>query len=121
MAVGEENRVGSWVLRVERFLDDIGLPTDGLLASGERVVADGVWVFHHHLEHEATHLATLSSFGRIIIEDGDVLCALQQAMEIVGIDAHLVLDCCELVGLTNAMRNERTVVDVTWHHSFIAG
>ena len=63
-------------------------------------------ILDHQLEHEAAHLAPLTTLGRIVVENGDIRGTLQQAVEIVGIDAYFVFDRCEFIGVTDAVGNK---------------
>ena len=45
---------------------------------------------------------------------------MQQAVEVVGVDAHLVLNRRQLVGLADAVRYEGAVVDAPWHVALVA-
>ena len=103
-----------------RFGNGLRLPTDGLLAAGQGIMLDGVGILNHELEHEATHLAALAAIGGIIVKNSDIRSTLQQTVEIVGIDANLVFDRGKFVGMTDAVGNERTVVDATRQHALAA-
>ena len=48
--------------------------------------------FDHDLEHETAHLACGGAVGTVVVDEGDVGGALQQAVEVVGVDGHLVVD-----------------------------
>ena len=104
-----------------RLLDGLGCPRGGLLTGLQGVLADGLATLDEHLQHEAAHLAPLAVLGGIVVEDGDILGALQQAVEIVGVDANLILDSGQFVGLADAVRNERAVVDAPRHVALVAG
>ena len=60
---------------------------------------DGVWTLDHQLEYETAHFAALTILGRTIVEDGDVASPLQQAMEVISVDGHLVFDGRQFVGV----------------------
>ena len=72
------------------------------------------------LEHEARHLARLSIGGAVVVEDGHVGGTLQQAVEVVTVDGHLVVDGGQSVGLANRIRNEGGVADAARHIALVA-
>ena len=61
----------------------------------------------------------MSVVGRVVPEDSDIACTLQQPMEVVGVDANLILYGRQLVCLSDAVWNERAVVDTFWHIAFV--
>ena len=77
--------------------------------------------FHHQLQHETAHLAALAVFSGVVVENGHVAGPLQQAVEIVGIDGDLVVDGGQFVSLSDAMGNERRVVDAPGNIPLVAG
>ena len=106
---------------VRRLCDGFGVPLLHGLSGVERLSDDGVGTFDHELQHETAHLAALAVLGRAVIENGHVAGSLQQAVEIVGIDGDLVVDGGQFVGLSDAMGNERRVVDAPGNISLVAG
>ena len=84
------------------------------------MLRDAVPALHHHLQHEPAHLAALTVLRRVVVQHGHVAGALQQTVEIVGVDAHLVLDGGQLVSLTDAVRDERAVVHTLGHVALVA-
>ena len=78
-----EHRVLRGKLRLDdlhdvwRFVDGCGLPLRCRLSGEQRVERDGVWTLNYQLEDESAHLAALTVLGGIVVEDGDVACALQ--------------------------------------------
>ena len=103
------------------LVDGRRLTVRGRLTGQEGVLHDGMRTFHHELEHEMAHLSTLAVFCGVIIENGHVLGALQETMEVVGVDGHLVLDGGEFVGMAYAVGNEGTVINAFGHIAFVAG
>ena len=75
----------------------------------------------HELEHEARHLAFLCIDCGVVVDDGDILGALQQTVEVVLVDGHLMVDGGEAVGFADGVGDERGVVDALGHVAFIAG
>ena len=75
----------------------------------------------HELEHEARHLARLTIGSGVVVDDGDILGALQQTVEIVLIDGYLVVDGGEAVGLADGVGDKRGVVDASGHVTLVAG
>lgn len=73
----------------------------------------------HELEHESGHFAAISVFGGVVVEQGDVGGALQQGVEIIGVDGDFVVDGGEVVGLADGVGDERRVADVFRHISFV--
>ena len=99
--------------------DGLWRAEDGLLAGLQGLSDDGA--LDHELEHEARHLAGLSVVGGVVVEDGDIAGALEQAVEVVLIDGDLVIDGGEPVGLADGVRDERGVVDAAGHVALVAG
>ena len=129
--IGVDGRRADAALFIRKVLlhlgDDIGRLLDGLggvelwrLARFQGEERDGNLVLDHQLEHKARHLGRLAIAGSIVVEYGDIGCALQQAMEIVLIDGHLVIDGGQAVGLTKGVGNERGVVDAARHVALVA-
>ena len=73
----------------------------------------------HELEHEAGHFAAISVFGGVVVEQRDVGGALQQGVEIIGVDGDFVVDGGEVVCLADGVGDERRVADVFRHISFV--
>ena len=92
-----------------------------LVLCRQTVVVNLLSALHEQLEHEAAHLAGVSVVGRVVVGDGDVAGALQQAVEVVGVDSHLVVDGGEVVCLAYGVGYERRVVDALGHVAFVAG
>ena len=113
--------VGKHLHHPVALLDGLWLPAGGSLTGQERVLCDGLTALDQHLQHKAAHLAPLSVFGGVVIENGDIRSSLQQAVKIIGIDADLVFDGSEFVGVTDAVGDEGTVVDTSWHIALVAG
>ena len=76
--------------------------------------------FEHELEHEARHLAFLGIDSGVVVDDGDILGALQQTVEVVLVDGHLMVDGGEAVGFADGVGDERGIVDALGHVAFIA-
>ena len=91
---------------VRRLLDGLRGVAGNNLAGLQRTLLDVVTALNHELKHETAHLATLAVLCGVVPQDSDILGALQQTVEIVGIDAYLVFDGGKLVGLTDAVRDE---------------
>ena len=83
------------------------------------------WFFasalHEELEHEAAHLAGVSVVGGVVVGDGDVAGALEEAVEVVGVEGYFVVDGGEVVCLAYGVGYERGVVDAFGHVAFVAG
>ena len=94
-------------------------PAFYLLASLQGVKRDVLSTLHHQLQHETAHLAPLSVFCGVVVQDGDIGGSLDKTVKIVGIDADLVFHGGQLIGLANAVGNERTVVDTLGHVAFV--
>ena len=75
----------------------------------------------HQLEHEAGHLASMTVGCGVVVDDGDVVGALEKTAEVVLVNGHLVIDRCQTVGLAYGVRYERGVVDTTGHVALVAG
>ena len=103
-----------------RFLDSLGRVELGCLARLEREERNRYLVLDHQLEHKARHLGRLAIAGSVVIEYGDIGCALQQAMEIMLIDGHLVVDGGQTVSLAEGVGDERGVVDTARHVALVA-
>ena len=76
--------------------------------------------FHHQLQHEPAHLARVPVFCGIVVNQVDVGGTLQEPVEIVGIDGHLVVDGGEVESLSNGVGDERCIVDALGHVSLVA-
>ena len=81
---------------------------------------DVVRTFHHQLQHEPAHLTRVAVFRSIVVEQADVGGALQEAMEIVGVDGHLVVDGGQTKCLANGVGDERGVVHALGHIPLVA-
>ena len=123
VAVDGTGRKGSRQQRhdVRRLSDIVRCPAFNSLARLQCALSDGLSALYHQLKHEAAHLAALSVFRRVVPKDSDIAGTLQQPMEVVGVDAHLVFYGCQLIGLADAVGYERAVVDASWHVAFVAG
>ena len=75
--------------------------------------------FDHELEHESAHFTAISVLGGVVVEQGDVGGALQQRVEIIGVDGDLVVDGREVVSLANRVGDERRVADAFRHIPFV--
>ena len=103
------------------FLDGFRHQRRRLVLCRQTVVVYLLSALHEQLQHEAAHLAGVSVVGRVVVGDGDVAGALQQAVEVVGVDSHLVVDGGEVVCLAYGVGYERRVVDALGHVAFVAG
>ena len=77
-----------------------------LLSGTEAAEADGGGGVGHELEHEARHLSPLTVGGGIVVDEGDVVGALQQTVEVVLVDGHLVVDGSQSVSLAYGVGDE---------------
>lgn len=93
----------------------------GVVLCGETVVIYLLSALHEELEHEAAHLAGVSVVGGVVVGDGDVAGALEEAVEVVGVEGYLVVDGGEVVCLAYGVGYERGVVDAFGHVAFVAG
>ena len=75
--------------------------------------------FGEGLQHEARHLSFVASFGVVVIEQGDALGPLHEAVVIVGVEAHLLLDGCHVVGSAEGVWNERCAFVAFGHFAFV--
>lgn len=57
----------------------------------------------------------------VVVDDGDVVCSLQHAVEVIGVDVDLVVGCCKPVGFADEVGDEGIVAGVGGHIAFIAG
>ena len=57
---------------------------------------------------------------RVVVDQCDVRGALQQAVEVVGVDGHLVVDGGQAVCLAYGVGYERGVADALWHIALVA-
>ena len=85
------------------------------------LVMDRFLPFHHLLEHETRHLTCLSIVGGVIIYQCHIFCPLQQAMEIMFVDSHLMIYRCQTVSFSDAIGNKRGIAHPPRHVPFIAG
>ena len=92
-----------------------------LVLRRQTVVVYLLSALHEQLQHEAAHLAGVSVVGGVVVGDGDVAGALQQAVEVVGVEGYLVVDGGESVRLAYGVGYERRVVDALGHVAFVAG
>ena len=76
---------------------------------------------HQHLQHETAHFTSLSVLCGIVIDDGHVLTALQQPVEVIGVDGHLMVDGGQPEGLAYAIGNKRGVIHALGHVAFVTG
>ena len=115
--IGVDGRGREACKPVELFLHSLVFRDVGLLLSlrflaGLQAPAHyRVPAFHHELEHEAAHLARVAVFRGIVVGHGHVGGPLNEAVEVVGIDGHLVVDSGEPVGMAYGIGDERGVVD----------
>ena len=91
-----------------------------LVLRRQTVVVYLLSALHEQLQHEAAHLAGVSVVGRVVVGDGDVAGALQQSVEVVGVDSHLVVDGGESVRFAYGVGYERRVVYAFRHVAFVA-
>ena len=103
------------------FLDGLRHEGGGVVLRRETVVIDLLSALYEELEHEAAHLAGVSVVGGVVVGDGDVAGALQQAVEVVGVEGYFVVDGGEVVCLAYGVGYERGVVDAFGHVAFVAG
>ena len=82
---------------------------------------DDVLSLNHELEHEARHLTLLGIGGGIVVDESHVVGTLQQAVEVMLVDGHLVVDGGQPVCLADGIGDERCVVDAARHEAFVAG
>ena len=98
-----------------------GCRTEQLLLSGLQArFPDVIVALHQQLQHEAAHLSRVAAVGGIVIHQGDVVAALQQVVEIIGIDGHLVVDGGQTVGFSDRVGDKRRVVDTLGHVALVA-
>lgn len=102
------------------LLDGLGVAQHGRLSCLQGLSNDVVGTLYEHLEHEAAHLAGVAVLGGVVVEDGDVAGALQQAVEIVGVDGGLVVDGGKPERLADGVGDEGTVVDAAWNVAVVA-
>ena len=102
------------------LVDGLRLTEEGGLAGFQAAEGD-ISSLHHQLEHEAGHLALLGIDGGVVVDDGDVVGALEKAVEVVFVDGHLIVDGGQAVGLTDGVGDERGVVDAARHVALVAG
>ena len=69
-----------------------------------------ILLLHQHLFHEARHLSARCAFGGVVVDERHVLCSLNEAIEIVGIEAVALVTSGEMVLFAEEIRNERTAV-----------
>ena len=103
------------------FPDGLRHEGGGVVFRGETVVVDLLSALHEELEHEAAHLAGVSVVGGVVVGDGDVVGALEEAVEVVGVEGYFVVDGGEVVCLAYGVGYERGVVDAFGHVAFVAG
>jgi len=77
--------------------------------------------FHHELQHEPAHLSLPAIVGGVVEGHSHIGGALQERVEIIGIDGHLVFYCRHLITPSQRVRNERRVVDAFGHVALVAG
>ena len=115
-------RVEASVEPLEDFgslVDTDGRGAHGHLSGGDGGFADVVVALGEELEHEARHLAAVESVGRGIVEQGDVLGALHEAVEVVGIDGVLVFEQGHAEGLPQVVGDERRVAAALGELAFV--
>ena len=67
---------------------------------------NSVGALHHELQHEAAHFACCGVACRLVVGERDVAGALQQSVEVVGINGHFVVDGGEVESLAHGVGNE---------------
>ena len=67
-----------------------------------------ILLLHQHLFHEARHLSTRCAFGGIVVDECHVLCSLNEAIEIVGIEAVALVTRGEMILFAEEIWDERT-------------
>ena len=103
------------------FLDGLRHEGGGVVIRRQTVMVYLLSALHEELQHEAAHLAGVSVVGGVVVGDGDVAGALQQAVEVVGVEGYFVVDGGEVVCLAYGVGYERGVVDALGHVAFVAG
>ena len=103
------------------FLDGFRHEGGGVVLRRQTVMVYLLSALHEQLEHEAAHLAGVSVVGRVVVGDGDVAGALEQAVEVVGVEGYFVVDGGEVVCLAYGVGYERGVVYALRHVAFVAG
>ena len=86
----------------------------GALTSLQRAGGNGVGSLHHQLQQETAHLALLAIGSAVVVDNGDIICTLQQPVEVVAVDGHLLLGGGEAVGAAHGVGYERGVGGSAW-------
>ena len=80
-----------------------------------------IFSLNHELEHETRHLTLLCISGGVVVDQSHVVGTLQQAVEVVLVNGHLVVDGGQPVCLADGIGDERCVVDAARHEALVAG
>ena len=102
------------------LVDGLWLTEQRLLACAQTAELN-IISFDHQLEHETGHLSLLGIDGGVVVDDCNIVCTLQQTVEIMLVDGYLVVDGGQSVSFTDGVGDERSVVDATGHVTLVAG
>ena len=104
-----------------RLFDGVWIQGSLFLTGLQRFPFDVQVTLYHELEHEPAHLARMTVFCGVVIEDSYILCPLDESVEIIRIYRHLMIDGGKTVGLADGVGDEAGIVHALGHVPLLTG